>query len=77
MPTTMSEHGTLVKFKIKELCMQRSITMTTLAEKMGCSQGALSMIANGLKNPSRDMIARICLALDCEPAELIELAKPS
>ena len=50
---------------------ERGITQVELAQKIGATQGAISMIENGERNPSVPMIVRIAEALDCTVDELL------
>ena len=53
-------------------------TYATLAEATGIAETTLqSLAARPSYNTRLSTIARLCVALDCQPAELLELSKAS
>lgn len=49
---------------LREERERRDISMTRVAEMAGLSQGMISLVEHGLRNPSLDTLLRICDALD-------------
>ncbi|MDC2014616.1 helix-turn-helix domain-containing protein [Bacteroides thetaiotaomicron] len=54
--------------RIKEVCKEKGITVSQLAEKMGIKQESLSRAING--NPTLETLERIASALDVDVPEL-------
>ena len=54
--------------RIKEVCKEKGITVSQLAEKMGIKQESLSRAING--NPTLETLERIASALDVDVQEL-------
>ena len=53
---------------------RRKITGRDLAEQIGISEQNLSMLKSGrVKGVRFDTLSRICLALDCQPGDLLEV----
>jgi putative transcriptional regulator len=54
---------------------KRKITGRDLAERIGISEQNLSLLKSGkVKGVRFDTLSRICLALDCQPGDLLEVA---
>lgn len=47
-----------------------NMTQAVLAEKTGVTQGAISMIENGDRNPSLEVLLKIAEALGCNIGDL-------
>ena len=59
--------------KIKELRLQRKMSISALAAKAGISKGYVSDIEKGVKgNPSVDVLEKIATALDVNVSELFD-----
>ena len=54
--------------RIKEVCKEKGITVSQLAEKMGIKQESLSRAING--NPTLETLEKIASALDVDVPEL-------
>ena len=54
--------------RIKEVCKEKGITVSQLAEKMGIKQESLSRAKNG--NPTLETLERIANALEVDITEL-------
>ena len=54
--------------RIKEVCKEKGITVSQLAEKMGIKQESLSRAING--NPTLETLERIASALDVDITKL-------
>ena len=54
--------------RIKEVCKEKGITVSQLAEKMGIKQESLSRAING--NPTLETLERIANALEVDVPEL-------
>ena len=50
--------------RIQQCRMKKKLTQEELAEIVGTTQGYLSRIENGKEVPSRDLVIKICAALD-------------
>ncbi len=59
-----------MNLRIKELCKEKSITISTLAESMGIKQESLSRAING--NPTIETLQKIADALNVPITELFE-----
>ena len=51
------------------------MTQTELAEKVGVTQGAISMIENGDRSPSLDVLIRLASALNCTLDDLVKVKR--
>lgn len=59
-----------MKYRIKELCKEKGITMESLAAGIGTSQASISRIISGNGNPTIDSLERIANYLGVGVAEL-------
>jgi len=57
-----------MNLKIKEICKDKGITITLLANKLNIKQESLSRTING--NPTFDTLKKIASALDVHVSEL-------
>ena len=63
---------TRIALRLKELRKAKGMTQIELAERADIDQGRLSrMEGHQGRSISLDVMARLCDALDCEPAELL------
>lgn len=63
----------MIKFKVKVLLAMREMTQKELAEKTGIRPPTISAICTGAaKHIPVDVLDKICDALDCQPADLLE-----
>lgn len=63
--------GSVLRLKRKE----KRMTLRTVAEKAGVSEGFLSQIENNVNSPSVDTLMNICAAIGCDAAEVIQKAQ--
>jgi putative transcriptional regulator len=55
---------------------RRKITGRDLAEQVGISEQNLSMLKSGrVKGVRFDTLSRICLALECQPGDILEVVE--
>lgn len=59
--------------RIKDVCREKGITVSQLAEKMGIKQESLSRTING--NPTLETLEKIANALEVDITELFEQPK--
>ena len=57
--------------RIKEVCKEKGITVSQLAEKMGIKQESLSRAING--NPTLETLERIANALEVDVSRVVYL----
>ena len=63
----------MIKFKVKVMLAVREMTQKELAEKTGIRPPTVSAICVGtVKHLPIDALDKICEALDCQPADLME-----
>ena len=63
----------MIKFKVKVMLAIREMTQKDLAEKTGIRPPTISAICtNPIKHLPVDALNKICAALDCQPADLME-----
>ncbi len=63
----------MIKFKVKVMLAMRDMTQKELAEKTGIRPPTISAICLGtIKHLPVDALEKICEALDCQPADLME-----
>ena len=63
----------MIKFKVKVMLAIREMTQKDLAEKTGIRPPTISAICtNTIKHLPVDALNKICAALDCQPADLME-----
>lgn len=66
----------MIKFKVKVMLAIRDMTQKELAEKTGIRPPTVSAICTGaIKHLPVDALDKICFALDCQPADLMEYVK--
>lgn len=56
---------------IYELRVKKGIKSKELAEKIGYTQGGLSLLENGKRQPKASIIIKLSNILDCSIAELV------
>lgn len=59
-----------MKYRIKELCKEKGITMESLASGIGTSQASISRIITGNGNPTIESLERIANYLGVGVADL-------
>ena len=63
----------MIKFKVKVMLAIREMTQKDLAEKTGIRPPTISAICtNTIKHLPVDALNKICAALYCQPADLME-----
>lgn len=63
--------GTILRQKRKE----RKLTLKTVAERAGISEGFLSQVENNVNSPSLDTLMNICSAIGIEAGDVLNQAK--
>lgn len=65
-----------VKVNLDLLLVQRKMTLTELADKVGITIANLSILKTGKSKAIRfSTLVALCEALECEPGDLLELEK--
>lgn len=68
--------ATKVKVNLDLLLVQRKMTLTELADKVGITIANLSILKTGKSKAIRfSTLVALCEALECEPGDLLELEK--
>ena len=63
----------MIKFKLKVELAKADMTQKALAERTGIRPSTISDISKGtVKHLPVDALNKICAALDCQPADLME-----
>ena len=66
----------MIKFKLKVELAKADMTQKALAERTGIRPSTISDISKGtVKHLPVDALNKICAALDCQPADLMEQLK--
>lgn len=66
----------MIKFKVKVLLAMQDMTQKELAEKTGIRPPTISAICTGaIKHLPIEALEKICIALDCQPGDLMEYIK--
>lgn len=60
--------------KLWKILIDKGINKTELHEMTGISQSTIVKLAKG-DNVNTDVLTRICIALNCEIADIVELEK--
>lgn len=61
-----------MQYRIKEICREKGINLSVLAENIGTSQASISRIITGKGNPTVDTLERIADALGVSASDLFE-----
>jgi len=56
--------------KLKKMIKERGIKITDLAKRVGIGQPHMSLIVNGERRLSADMLMFLSDVLDCDPADI-------
>ena len=63
-------------FNIDVMLAKRKMSVTELANKVGITLANISVLKNGTAKAIRvSTLAKLCEALDCQPADLLEYRK--
>lgn len=62
--------------KLWKLLIDRNLTKTQLHELTGLSKSTISKLSNE-ENVNTNVLERICISLDCEIADIVEIKKDS
>lgn len=66
----------MIKFKVKVMLAMRNMTQKELAERTGIRPPTVSAICTGaVKHLPVDALDKICDALDCQPADIVEYVR--
>ena len=60
---------------LKQTRAKRLLTVRGLAKKAGVAPSTVYLIENGKSNPRFSVIEKLSLALDVEPAEIVEFSE--
>ncbi len=63
--------GAILRQKRKE----KKLTLKTVAERAGISEGFLSQVENDVNSPSVDTLVKICSAIGTEPGDVLNQAR--
>ena len=70
----MSEEPHAVELTLDRLLLERGMTLTELADRVGVSYANLSILKNNRARAIRfSTLTRICEALDCQPGDLLRV----
>lgn len=61
-----------MKIRIKELCKEKSVTLSSIAEQIGTTQTSLSRALGENGNPTLETLEKIASALEVPITELFE-----
>lgn len=64
-----------MKTRIKELCKEKGLTISSIAEQIGTTQTSLSRALSDNGNPTLDTLGKISNALGVSMSELFEQPK--
>lgn len=64
-----------MSLRVKEVCKEKDITITQLAERLGIKQESLSRAING--NPTLDTLQKIAVALNVPVSALFDEVQPN
>jgi putative transcriptional regulator len=65
-----------VQVRLDELLHERRMTLTELADRVGITIANLSILKTGKAKAMRfSTLEAICLALDCQPGDLLKFEK--
>lgn len=63
----------MIKFTVKVMLAKREMTQKELADRTGIRPPTISAICTGsIKHLPVEALNKICAALDCQPADLME-----
>lgn len=62
--------------KLWKLLIDRNLTKTQLHELTGLSKSTISKLSNE-ENVNTNVLEKICISLDCEIADIVEIKKDS
>ena len=66
----------MIKVNLDRLLVQRKMTLTELSEKVGITIANLSVLKRDKARAVRfSTLEALCEALDCEPGDILQLAK--
>lgn len=63
-----------MKNNINSLRKAKGLSMSALAEKVGCTQQQIDRLEKGRRKLSAEWMEKLCNALDCRPLELVEFS---
>lgn len=64
-----------MSLRVKEVCKEKGVTITQLAEMLGIKQESLSRAING--NPTLDTLQKIAIALNVPVSALFDEMQPN
>ena len=72
--TECNKGGGIITINVERFRNEHNLTQKELADKLNVSQGTISMIENGDRNPSVDLLLRIASVFNITVDELISKA---
>lgn len=63
--------------KLKQLRMEKGLTQSQLAKRLGVSPSAVGMYEQGRREPDGDLLARMASVLECSTDELLGVEHPN
>ena len=70
----MNEEPHAIELTLDRLLLERGMTLTELADRVGVSYANLSILKNNRARAIRfSTLTRICDALDCQPGDLLRI----
>ncbi len=74
-PSNDDLEGARIMVKLDDLLYARRMTLTELADRVGLTLANLSILKTGKAKAIRfSTLEAICVALDCQPGDLLEFA---
>jgi putative transcriptional regulator len=65
-----------IRLRLAERREAAHLTQGELAKKVGIQTHSISNIERGKHDPSNETLTRICIALDCQPGDLLYIDTP-
>lgn len=60
----------MISNKVREARKESGLTVSELARRVGRSRQFVSLVDLNKKQPSAELMLRICIELDCDPREI-------
>lgn len=62
--------------KLSKIIFEKELKNKDIAKKLGVSESHISLLKNGQRRMSSDILMSLCEILDCEPHEIYEPYNP-
>ncbi len=66
--------NTVIRWRLKEVMKARRMNNRQLAKLIGLHEASISRLKAGVDHINVETLEKLCRALECKPADLIELA---